>query len=103
MTGHASEEELERVLAVRVHARVSDGFNDAVMRQIHATLGRRVLAALVECFAEPIVPLAIVLVTIMAWFASREGIRAALALAPILFWISWRLFRTYERLTLPRG
>ncbi|HEV7766625.1 MAG TPA: hypothetical protein VGQ76_16610 [Thermoanaerobaculia bacterium] len=102
MTVHESEEELERVLAIKVPARVSDGFNDAVMRQIHATSGRRMLAALVELFAEPIVPLAIVLVTIMALLMSTEGIRVAVALAPILFWISWRLFRTYERLTLPR-
>jgi hypothetical protein len=61
------------------------------------------MSALVQVIAEPIVPLSLALAIILGsrWRAvvASLTINAALLLAPIVFLISWRLFRTFERMT----
>jgi hypothetical protein len=108
--------EVERLLGVVVPAVVSAGLNDAVMRRIHA---RAVLSVFVEVMAEPLVPMAVAIASVAAWqyelvssgvhdvavaigrLLSDSGgmtIGVAVTLAPVTAWISWRLFRAFERL-----
>jgi hypothetical protein len=90
-------EELERLLAVVLPDKVSPGFNDAVMRRLHDTPS----AAFVALLAEPTVPLSVAIAIVMAWLLPALTIHVAFALAPVLFVLSWGLFRVYERMTAP--
>ena len=91
--------ELDRALAIQIPAKVSVDFNDAVIRRIHETSW---LAALTQTMAEPLIPVTLALTIILGieWRALTSlTIDAALVLAPIVFVMSWRLFRTFERIT----
>jgi uncharacterized protein (DUF983 family) len=96
-------DDLDALLGIVVPARVSAGFNDAVMLRIHDTAWRRALAALIQVLAEPVVPVSLAFAIVLAWQCQRSGVTIgmALTLAPLLSLLSWRLFRTYERLTMP--
>jgi hypothetical protein len=89
--------ELEQLLAVTLPVQVSAGFNDAVLRRIHATPW----AALAAVPAEPVVPLSVALAIVLAWLRPALTLPVAFVLAPILFALSWALFRVFERLTAP--
>jgi len=93
----ADSEELERLLAVRIPARVDAGFNDAVMRRIQATPR----AAIAGVPAEPIIPLSVALAIVLAFLRPALTIPTAMILAPLLFALSWGLFRVFERMTTP--
>ena len=91
--------ELERALAIPIPAKVSVDFNDAVMRRIHENSW---LSALTQTIADPTIPVTLALTIILGieWRALASlTIDAALVLAPIVFAISWRLFRSFERIT----
>ena len=90
-------EELERLLAVVVPAKTSAAFNDAVMRRLHDNAW----AALLSVLAEPVVPLSIALSIAIAWLSPALTIHVAFAFAPLVFVLSWQLFRVYERMTTP--
>jgi hypothetical protein len=101
--------EVERLLGIVVPADVTAGFNDAVMREIHAP------HYLLQVFAEPIVPVSLALATIVAWqyrtlvmlvagvandltaTIDRMG-SVALVVTPLIALISWRIFRAFEHL-----
>ncbi len=93
----AAAEELERLLAIHIPVRVDAGFNDAVMRRIHDTPW----AALAAVPAEPIVPLSVALAIVLAFLQPAFTIHIGFALAPVLFALSWGLFRVFERMTTP--
>lgn len=107
--------ELDRLLSVVVPGVVREDFNDVVLRKIHATSGRRrVLDGFVQLFAEPLVAISLALAAMMAWqyealaIAARQVVSMidghsgdaalvfAFVLAPLMAWISWRIFRMFE-------
>lgn len=109
--------ELDRALAIVIPVTLPANFNDAVMRSIHAKPKTNALA---QILAEPVVPISLAVVIMIALqldnvtaaFARafgviaqgaplNIGVAAGIAIAPLLFWSSWRLFRVYERLTTP--
>jgi hypothetical protein len=109
--------ELDRALAIVTPVTPGAHFNDAVMRTIHANVKTN---ALTQVLAEPVVPISLAIVIMIALqFRNvtaaftrifdlvaqsaplNAGVFAAIAIAMLVTWSSWRLFRVYERLTTP--
>ncbi|HEX7830710.1 MAG TPA: hypothetical protein VF787_13720 [Thermoanaerobaculia bacterium] len=106
--------ELDRALAIVTPVTLPANFNDAVMRSIHAKPKTNALA---QILAEPVVPISLAVVimialqfrditaaftAILANGASINiGVAAGITIATLIFWSSWRLFRIYEHLTTP--
>jgi len=108
--------ELDRALTVVVDAPVAATFNDAVIARIHdAHRGRRLFATCVQWLAEPIVSISLAIAIMIAWqhrivanvvsamigpmqSVDVVAVLIALALAPLVLFISWRLLRVSESL-----
>jgi hypothetical protein len=119
----AAAQELERLLAVVPPVEMAAGFNDAVILQIRAETRagarRQALSTLGTIVAEPIVPLALATMAIIAPLFGNVAVAVdrltshplgilsspqtllplAVASAPLILWISWFLFRIFEQLT----
>lgn len=94
------DDDLERALRLVPAVKLDARFNDAVMQRIQSPSARGVV---VQLFAEPVVPVTLASASVVAWQSMHGALTtgAALALAPLLGFLSWRLFRTYERITTP--
>jgi ABC-type enterochelin transport system permease subunit len=109
--------ELDQLLGIVVPATVRPGFNDSVMQRIHAS---DKLEAVVQIFAEPIVPLSLALAIVIAfqrralagivmqlstWHLAPPDVTLTMtfAIAPLLLALSWLLFRACERMTTARS
>lgn len=116
----AAAVEIERSLAAACTVAVSPGFNDVVLRRIHSRTQsgwRRALGGFAQVMAEPHVPLSLAVTLMAGWYhevlalqvtaAADRLTRAidrlplsgdltivrALAVAIIIFYISWGIFR----------
>lgn len=109
--------ELDRALAIVTPVALNASFNDAVMRSIHPKKRTNVF---VQVLAEPVVPISLAVVIMIALqfhnvtaaftrvfsivaqgAPLNVGVATAIAIATLIFWSSWRLFRVYEHLTTP--